>query len=278
MTVLSCVRTMDGIEEIGKKAYQKQMWGAYEEAITLYSDAIKRHSNDARLLNNRCMCYLELKDYKRAMDDAENMILLFPQNKKSYFRKGEVLMNMEKYSQAEEAFKLVLKLEPRCEEAIRHILEVQTLELSKQTKYTKKNIIRALRMTNDVEQAEKLLKSGKFNAIMQELDEAVYYSEEEDDKSENEYDVFLDPSNPLGSTSLWVGNLTKEVTEQTLKNLFGKYGRLKSLKSNGQYAFINYFDAVGPAKAMKNLQGTIVGSKNIIIKFPDSSKKSVKPK
>ncbi|GLH04285.1 Protein split ends [Gryllus bimaculatus] len=269
---------MDGIEEIGKKAYQKQMWGAYEEAITLYSDAIKRHSNDARLLNNRCMCYLELKDYKRAMDDAENMILLFPQNKKSYFRKGEVLMNMEKYSQAEEAFKLVLKLEPRCEEAIRHILEVQTLELSKQTKYTKKNIIRALRMTNDVEQAEKLLKSGKFNAIMQELDEAVYYSEEEDDKSENEYDVFLDPSNPLGSTSLWVGNLTKEVTEQTLKNLFGKYGRLKSLKSNGQYAFINYFDAVGPAKAMKNLQGTIVGSKNIIIKFPDSSKKSVKPK
>jgi hypothetical protein len=36
-------------------------------------------------------------------------------------------------------------------------------------------------------------------------------------------------------------------------------------------AFINYADHIAPGKAMKALQGTFVGRRNILIKFPDNA-------
>lgn len=53
---------MENAEEMGKAAHHKQVWGQYEEAIEIYSKAIKKHGIDPRLLNNRCMCSLELSD------------------------------------------------------------------------------------------------------------------------------------------------------------------------------------------------------------------------
>jgi uncharacterized protein (DUF1330 family) len=35
-------------------------------------------------------------------------------------------------------------------------------------------------------------------------------------------------------------------------------------------AFINYADHIAPGKAMKALQGKLIGTKNVLIKFPDS--------
>jgi uncharacterized protein (DUF1330 family) len=36
-------------------------------------------------------------------------------------------------------------------------------------------------------------------------------------------------------------------------------------------AFINYADHIAPGKAMKELQGKLVGTRNIIIKFPKNA-------
>jgi hypothetical protein len=56
---------MDSLEVLGKTAYQKQMWGDYVGAINIYTTAIKKYPKDPRLLNNRCLCYTEIKDFKR---------------------------------------------------------------------------------------------------------------------------------------------------------------------------------------------------------------------
>jgi tetratricopeptide (TPR) repeat protein len=55
---------MDSLEELGKKAYQKQMLGNYVGAIKIYNTAIKKYPKDPRLLNNRCLCYIDMKDFK----------------------------------------------------------------------------------------------------------------------------------------------------------------------------------------------------------------------
>jgi hypothetical protein len=56
---------MDSLEELGKKAYQKQILGDCEGAIKIYNIAIKKYPKDPRLLNNRCLCYIDIKDFKK---------------------------------------------------------------------------------------------------------------------------------------------------------------------------------------------------------------------
>jgi tetratricopeptide (TPR) repeat protein len=56
---------MDSLEELGRKAYHKQIFGDYKGAITIYNTAIKKYPKDSRLLNNRCLCYIEMKEFKK---------------------------------------------------------------------------------------------------------------------------------------------------------------------------------------------------------------------
>jgi RNA recognition motif. len=52
-----------------------------------------------------------------------------------------------------------------------------------------------------------------------------------------------------------------------------RYGRIVSvcIYLASHCAFINYTDHTAPGKAMKALQGKLIGGKNILIKFPDSA-------
>jgi hypothetical protein len=56
---------MNSLEELGKEAYRKQIWGDYKGAINIYNTVIKKYPQDSRPLNNRCLCYIELKDFKK---------------------------------------------------------------------------------------------------------------------------------------------------------------------------------------------------------------------
>lgn len=56
---------MDSLEELGRRAYQKQIWGDYMGAIAIYNTAIKKYPKDPRPLNNRCLCYIEMKEFKK---------------------------------------------------------------------------------------------------------------------------------------------------------------------------------------------------------------------
>ncbi|XP_069678968.1 uncharacterized protein [Periplaneta americana] len=279
---------MDNLEELGRKAYQKQIWGEYMEAVNIYNTAIKKYPKDPRPLNNRCLCYIELKDFKKAMEDADRMIKLFPSHPKSYYRKGEVLAAVKRYIEAEESYRHVLMLDPECEDARQQLLDVQANQLC-QRGHNKKNALKALNLAlndstliADVEDAEKILRHGTLELYNQNGDgdaDDVYYSDDENSCSNfvkqdhNINDPLTDPSNPLKSSSLWVGFITEGVSEKMLKELFSKYGKILSVYVyySTHCAFINYNDHVAPGKAMKALQGKLIGGRNILIKFPDSA-------
>lgn len=278
---------MDSLEELGRKAYQKQIWGDYIGAITIYTTAIKKYPKDPRPLNNRCLCYIEMKDFKKAMEDAELMIRLFPKHTKSYYRKGEILAALKRYIEAEESYSKVLSLDPKCEEAKRALLDVQAMQLCA-LGYKKEHALKALNLTIDsnthcanVEDAENILKYGTSEIFSQGSsvdDDVVYYSDDENacniiKQDSSEYDPLTDPSNPLKSCSLWVGFITELVTKKELEDLFSKYGKILSvyIYVATHCAFINYTDHIAPGKAMKALQGKFIGGKNILIKFPDSA-------
>ncbi|KAA8531428.1 hypothetical protein F0562_006219 [Nyssa sinensis] len=76
------------------------------------------------------------------------------------------------------------------------------------------------------------------------------------------------------SNNLWVGNLSTDVTDSDLANLFGKHGALDSIASYASrtYAFI-YFKRMEDARAAKDaLQGTLVRGNPIKIEFSRPAK------
>ena len=78
--------------------------GKYEEAIAMFNSALELNPNDEVLYSNRSSCYLHLKDYKRAMEDAETCIRLKPKWERGYYRKGMVFFEQQEYIDAATSF------------------------------------------------------------------------------------------------------------------------------------------------------------------------------
>lgn len=88
----------------------------YETAIQHYTDAIAavKGPEDAIhvLYSNRSACYSGLKQWEKALEDAEETIKANPNFAKGYGRKGGALHGAKKLSEAIEAYEEGLKLAP----------------------------------------------------------------------------------------------------------------------------------------------------------------------
>ncbi|KAJ9591236.1 hypothetical protein L9F63_002242, partial [Diploptera punctata] len=168
-----------------------------------------------------------------------------------------------RYIQAEESFRQVLLLDPNCEDAKEQLLQVQVKRLC-QLGYKEQQARKALRLTINgnssiasVDDAEKILKFGSIGASNFDSDsdiDVIYCSDDENTcfnvikQDPAVYNPLMDPSNPMKSNSLWVGNVTEAVTEKMLTDMFAKFGKILSVfvYYNNYCAFINYHDTVAP--------------------------------
>lgn len=102
----------------------------YYEAIKLYGKAICLDSSDARFFLNRSYCYAQLELYQLALDDADSAIAVDKLSGKSYFRRGQALVGLRKFAEAEKSFQEVLKLDPECLETAKEIVNLRLLALT----------------------------------------------------------------------------------------------------------------------------------------------------
>ena len=74
---------------------------------------------------------------------------------------------------------------------------------------------------------------------------------------------------------LYVRNLTSEVTEEQLKQLFEEYGSIERVKKIKDYAFVHFEDRNLALKAMNNLNGRDLGGAHIEVSLakPPSDRK-----
>lgn len=205
--------------ELGDMSYQKAIWNDFQGAVDILSETISKYPHDPRLYNNRCYCYYHLKDFKKALQDADYLVRNFPKYPKSHYRRGEVLLGLGKYEEAEAEFKNVVASSPNCEEARIQVTECQIRQVQEVGCY-RFVALKALQMTGGVYQAKQFLESGASKFIANE--EEVYYSDEEaaPDIESLAVDPRTDPRNVMNSESLWVGNITKSVTEDMLRRIF----------------------------------------------------------
>ncbi|KAJ8418139.1 hypothetical protein AAFF_G00138480 [Aldrovandia affinis] len=237
------------LTEKGIKLVQQ---GQYGQAVGMFTEAIRYDPNDYRFFGNRSYCYECLEQYSSALSDAERSIQLASEWPKGYFRQGRALMGMKRYSEAEKAMEMVLKLDNDCEEAVNELFHCRVLQL----------------MELGFEETESMLLLEKHNTVQAVLDstEAVEVMN-------------------LGSTqdqggppcvSLWVGNVTTELTEKHLEDLFKTFGEIESIRVLHKRfcAFINFKNANMAARALEKLHGVEIENTRLVIRYPDRQTQS----
>ena len=96
--------TSEQLDEMRLKGNDLFKNGYYNDALTIYCDAIdiskKTSLFDARLLSNRASVYLKLREYEKALEDAEEYILRQPKCWKGYARKALALAELKNMQEA----------------------------------------------------------------------------------------------------------------------------------------------------------------------------------
>ncbi|XP_051935338.1 tetratricopeptide repeat protein 31 isoform X2 [Hippocampus zosterae] len=240
------------LAEKGIKLVQE---GQYSQAARMFTEAIKCDPNDYRFFGNRSYCYYCLEQYSEGLADAEHSIQLAPEWPKGHFRKGSSLMGMQRYSEAEKAMEQVLKLDKDCEEAVNELYNCKVLQL----------------MEFGFEEVQCASLLEKFSTVQAVL--SSYF----DAAGATSQDQSLVQQGPC--PSLWVGNVTTELTEKDLRDLFKMYGEIESIRVLYERfcAFVNFRNASDAARAMDRLNGYFIENTRLVVRYPDRRPHRVLP-
>ncbi|XP_059215511.1 stress-induced-phosphoprotein 1 isoform X2 [Centropristis striata] len=241
------------LTEKGIKLVQE---GQYVQAVSMFTEAIKCDPKDNRFFGNRSYCYYCLEQYPQALVDAERSIQLAPDWPKGHFRKGSALMGMKRYSEAEKAMEQVLKLDKDCEEAVTDLFNCKVLQL----------------MDLGFEEMQSVLLLEKFSTV-----QAVLASCSDAARAVGQDPSVVQPGSPC--PSLWVGNVTTELTEKHLWDLFKMYGEIESIRVLHERfcAFVNFKNALMAARAMEKLNGYCIENTRLVVRYPDRRTQRVLP-
>ncbi|XP_053274875.1 uncharacterized protein LOC128436945 [Pleuronectes platessa] len=232
-------------ESLTEQGLQMFGRGQYSQAVHMFTEAINCDPKDHRFYGNRSYCNLCLERHSAALKDAQRSIELAPDWPKGFFRKGCALMGLKRYKEAEEAMEQVLKLDQHINEASSKLVTCRILQL--------------MDMGFEEEQSKLLLE--KFNTVQGVLNSSEAKALKQTSLQEQS-----------GSCrSLWVGNITVEVTEKNLWDLFKTFGEIESVRVLHQRfcAFVNFKNANTAARALEKLQGVELRSTKLVMRYPD---------
>uniref|UniRef100_A0AAZ3SCC2 Uncharacterized protein n=1 Tax=Oncorhynchus tshawytscha TaxID=74940 RepID=A0AAZ3SCC2_ONCTS len=240
------------LTEKGIKLVQE---GQYSQAVSMFTEAIRYNPKDYRFFGNRSYCYSCLEQYPQALSDAERSIQLAAAWPKGHFRKGSALIGMKRYSEAEKAMEQVLKLDEDCEEAVIDLFNCKVLQL----------------MELGFEEMQSVLLLERFTSV-----QAVLASPEASRVVSQDSSLSLPGSL---CASLWVGNVTTEIAEKHLLDLFQTYGEIDSIRVIHERfcAFVNFKNANMASRAMEKLNGYSIENTRLVVRYPDRNTQRVLP-
>ncbi|KAI1188697.1 hypothetical protein F5B17DRAFT_255926 [Nemania serpens] len=128
---LRTVQKLDRMKEEGNADYKAGRWQAAFDKYTsaLNVDPANRGTN-SKLLQNRALCRLKLKDYDEAIADCERAVALDPSYLKARKTKANALGQAERWEDAVREWKKIQEMDPEDRSIIREIRKAE-LELKK---------------------------------------------------------------------------------------------------------------------------------------------------
>jgi stress-induced-phosphoprotein 1 len=98
---------MATFKELGTKAFTSK---DYAKAAEHFSSAIEENPSDHTLYSNRSMCYYNMSNSTKALEDAEKCIQVKGDWDKGYQRKAMALHQLGRYDEAIQSYEEGLKL------------------------------------------------------------------------------------------------------------------------------------------------------------------------
>ncbi|XP_076142413.1 uncharacterized protein LOC143124628 isoform X3 [Alosa pseudoharengus] len=228
-----------------EKGIQLVQEGQYFQAVSMFTEAIKYDATDYRFFGNRSYCYECLELYPQALADAEMSIRLAPTWPKGFYRQGSALMGLKRYSEAEKAMEQVLLLDNDCEEAANELFNCRALQL----------------MDLGFEEMQSVSLLEKYTTVQAALASSEATAVVTQESS----------SGQAGGPSLWVGNITTELTEKHLWDLFKTCGEIDSIRVLHERfcAFVNFKNASMASRALEKLNGYGIENTRLVVHCPD---------
>ncbi|KAK2712681.1 hypothetical protein QYM36_011387 [Artemia franciscana] len=252
--------------EDGKPIAAKEM---FHEALVSFNKSIGLYPFDCRYYANRSLVYTKLGEFELAIRDADTSLSLNEDFPKGHYRKGQALIGLKKYDEAERCFMKILESDPNLEEAHEEIRGLKVFRL-KDMGFSEDVVISALKKFDGVfEDALQELLSQSQNARESEipLPENFHLSQTATVSknlsvlsapakmtpatTENTIVEIIptsastlvvnptvphlepheDPRNPLQSKSIWIGNLfdVNDKVEKELKSQFSRFGGILNI-------------------------------------------------
>uniref|UniRef100_A0AAZ3QRN6 TTC31 n=1 Tax=Oncorhynchus tshawytscha TaxID=74940 RepID=A0AAZ3QRN6_ONCTS len=225
---------------------------AHTEAVLTELSHFRSFTNryTLKFFGNRSYCYWCLELCPSALSDAQRSIQLAPDWPKGYFRKGSALMGLKRYGEAEGAMQQVLKLDQDCEEASIELFNCKVLQL----------------MDLGFEEGQSVLLLEKFTTVQAALG-CIHNVVVLCCCNKCVFPLILRSPCP----SLWVGNVTVDLTEKHIWDLFKTCGEIESIRVLHERfcAFVNFKNANMAAVALERLQGVELESTRLVIRYPD---------
>ncbi|XP_041922205.1 tetratricopeptide repeat protein 31 isoform X1 [Alosa sapidissima] len=228
-----------------EKGIQLVQEGQYFQAVSMFTEAIKYDATNYRFFGNRSYCYECLELYPQALADAEMSIRLAPTWPKGFYRQGSALMGLKRYSEAEKAMEQVLLLDKDCEEAANELFNCRALQL----------------MDLGFEEMQSVSLLEKYTTVQAALASSEATAVVTQESS----------SGQAGGPSLWVGNVTTELTEKHLWDLFKTCGEIDSIRVLHERfcAFVNFKNASMASRALEKLNGYGIENTRLVVRYPD---------
>jgi len=108
----------------GNRAFTQ---GKFEQAIQHYTEAIQLLPDSHVLYSNRSAAYIQIKNLDKALEDVEKCISLDSHFPKGHFRKGQILMELNKKDEALVCLREARDLAPKDEEILATIAKCEKL-------------------------------------------------------------------------------------------------------------------------------------------------------
>lgn len=128
---LRTVQKLERMKEEGNSQYKAGRWQA---ALDLYTSALEvdptNKGTNSKILQNRALCRLKLKQYDEAIADCEKAISLDPQYMKARKTKANALGLAEKWEAAVREWKAIQELDPEDRTIAKEVRKAE-LELKK---------------------------------------------------------------------------------------------------------------------------------------------------
>lgn len=99
-------------EQNNKKAYDLYIAGKLEQALSEYTEAIRRNPKNARYWCNRAECYMKVLSYNEAIKDCETSIEIDKEFMRAYLRKATCHLMLKQFPLALETYEKGLIINP----------------------------------------------------------------------------------------------------------------------------------------------------------------------